>query len=1520
MVAKHHTTGRPRRGMILIIVVAFLALGLSVGIAFVFYAHQQATGMRMYREAGQGGRAAGVNQGSSGLTDESPPQPTDLFNMAMGQLIYGNTDPILPPGPNQPGSGQYSGMYGHDLARSMYGWNTTPNAPPNNAPWDGFGRIHNPSAVVPGQDEYNLINYTSFGPAGPWRIAEQESGTYIAKNAPYTYPDENNVYLAAIRATDGKVMVPSFHRPWLFGDMTPLPPFGNGNPVTSMWSSVNHPEGKYLTIRPRPEDHRWPPGPTGTIEFPYPQQNADGSWGDVENLEGKEILAAGNTPTRQLDSFWIDLDAPVRKWRGRFYKPLFAFLVSDVDGRINVNVAGNRKEQGGTQASLQGWGGWEMGLSPALSDIGFARNIIFGGNPALRRFSNNDQQPTNIYSLDGGPAQTAPPGVGAPFYSNVDFDGSTVTDPGPAQRMTLPNGYMTSPTWPNRYKNGGGIAPGERYGHPLVYNPYLAVRTKDPQPSWAHDHVLGPVELYYLNSKINGDPTNYSQSDLAKLYQPMINSVFLPNPNNPNPRYLTTTYSNDLQRTGMRPWRTPTGAPYMQLPPAPPYTQPAPFGLPSGGPINSPPPGPAPANSDFDTNWTSKVASQIGVLDLNRKLTDYRGDASKAFEAIVGGQVNGTINFGRAQQERQQFAQDIFVRLLAATGAVDPQLLTTWPINFTAIAAPGTPPFDALRRLAQIAVNMVDYLDSDDYITPFNWNPIGNADITQPPQLQNGWVFGTELPRLVVNEVYTMWENDAQDPVPANGNQPAYAAQPYHFNIYAELHNPLTPPGGPANPANGQDPTMSNNGAALLAFQSPNGPINPYRLVITKQPNATLNDANNADGHWDRPPQMPNAQVVIVDVLGDVNTQGGVVPASNGQLGQYGQKWNGIYPANGPTNPSFYVVGPKNQSNVKNNNAPATIPGSSNFAVSYECPKMSWAIQLTDPVPQPPTLFLQRLLCPHRPYDAIINPYITVDYVETVQPQIFDHRQYLPLGQGQNSQNPAFQPFSQHHSYGRNQPYAGAAAFYLSQNMNPPNQPPQGDTNPITTFFQHNNPLQQPFDWLVHLDRSLVSVPEIMCVSAWKPHELAHHFILGTPQQPPPRLVQQHLANWKMDSTQPNAQQQSLVDSQRLYRAFSLFDVRNRTYGMGFGGRLPGKMNINTIWHSQIFESMANPRVTNDPLRGNQFDTNQVQQIWPNKLLPPRNMIAGGNTASVWTTAPLTALTDKPFMPAGENFTPPNDQQLSNDGVQNTILNGVLDVPGQTHPYLQSELLTKIFNNITTRSNTFNVWCTVGYFEVRNPGPYDSTNRPILGKELGSDDGTNIRHKLFAVVDRTNLSVDPTSTATRRLQGPRPIFLSYEPTVPNASPQNPIPLTLPDPITVKNGNNPPQAFNVRIPATFNTTVRVGNAPVPAVGGYYDGQMWALVAGQSLLVDIGPRQEMVTVTAVQFLGAGTGADIKLQFPGNVQHARGCIMQFDPQPPQPLNRPPSTLGNPGPQPSFNYKDPRYAPVVPVFVQVN
>jgi hypothetical protein len=75
------------------------------------------------------------------------------------------------------------------------------------------------------------------------------------------------------------------------------------------------------------------------------------------------------------------------------------------------------------------------------------------------------------------------------------------------------------------------------------------------------------------------------------------------------------------------------------------------------------------------------------------------------------------------------------------------------------------------------------------------------------------------------------------------------------------------------------------------------------------------------------------------------------------------------------------------------------------------------------------------------------------------------------------------------------------------------------------------------------------------------------------------------------------------------------------------------------------------------------------------------------------------------------------------------------------NPYFRYQGLMRLSNLVTTRSNIYAVWITVGYFEV-SPAPtgYSASDYPDgyqLGRELNIDTGDIKRHRAFYIIDRT---------------------------------------------------------------------------------------------------------------------------------------------------------------------------------------
>src|SRR5437868_11102020 len=89
-----------RRGAILIVVLALLALFAVIGISFVFYADNEATLARIHREG-------------AGKPDPAPPDATVVVNKFLGTLVFDAGDT---------GTDLNNALRGHSLLRAMYGW------------------------------------------------------------------------------------------------------------------------------------------------------------------------------------------------------------------------------------------------------------------------------------------------------------------------------------------------------------------------------------------------------------------------------------------------------------------------------------------------------------------------------------------------------------------------------------------------------------------------------------------------------------------------------------------------------------------------------------------------------------------------------------------------------------------------------------------------------------------------------------------------------------------------------------------------------------------------------------------------------------------------------------------------------------------------------------------------------------------------------------------------------------------------------------------------------------------------------------------------------------------------------------------------------------------------------------------------------------------------------------------------------------------------------------------------------
>lgn len=1513
----------PRRGVILIVVLALLTLFAIMGLAFATYSGAEATSSRIWKEAGIRANERDLLRDAAAVT----------WNMFLGQSLYGV--------PENDQNFVLSALWGHDLARNMYGWNP---AGLNDKPYVGTGRLREnfagppaPPFPFPPETDF-LVNYMPHQADNfiryPGRLGYyvHNGGSMFPPNrdvnnpltgdlhVSYTFPDHNNMYLAQVDIVTtpgpdlGKpiVRVPSYHRDWVANARL-------GVPADPGWTAA---DGRYRLMRPRPVDHP----PVGNQPgFPAIPINETG---DVKNLD---FAAGGN------DSIWMDIGAPVMTGPdGTRFKAMIAPLILDLDGRINLNVVGNlllnRNWTGPPapdlrdSASSQGWGPWEVNPkrvldwppspappNPPLPVVEW-RNIFVGDpNLGLQGRYGPSQKPEGPPGIQGGTALRR--------YFPIDYNAITETageieytpnngtpvGVGPyslTPRWSLPGEpaipgmnavpmYQAFPQYSNwGYNNARPLLPrtlGETqfpnaatYNHPDQFNALRPFRASAAQ----YNKTFGTTDLIGLLRRMNvgGDQV---ASDLLRLVPNNLEG-----PANAFRRNRVTTHSMDVDRPGSPPYIYNADFVYPPVGGAgqPRYSRPSVLAGQGFPALAQRPLTPATGSNEFTQNWTSCIGQQdfrspwgyvyrAGLrIDLSRKLTPYPVVDTNTW--LYRQQPADIDQLNKAALDRQNLAWEIYTTLWQLCGA---ESYTTMVAK-----AANDPSVRAHRWLAQLAVNLVDFIDGDDTMTVMPWRVFNNV-----PDV----VVGTELPRLVINEYYAQWDNDqAVAGMEVGPNR--------RVNVWAELHNPFPPENAFNDPA---------QGAAVL--QRPGAAGEPiYRLQLTRSPNAAIRDPENALGDPGATDPIDGLDAVVGRSMAD--PAGGVADWGTVRSVDPNYALTGPAYTEGGTptrNKGFYVVG----SNWTYANAAAD-PGLSANA-SHTTDRLTYTRpRAEDPINPAnnagtadirPALLLRRLANPYLPFQnnpaqANYNPYVTVDYVEQVRVTnglLYDNgvqRQY----------NVVFTAADPRAAWGRNQPFAAWLNPAEDLTATPANeqnwrrQDPDSNTNVFDlrhTFFRHNakeaNPPATgpslvnntiiPAEALAHIDRQPTSVAELLHVSGFRPHELTQQFAnyVQTAAGPPPtfqRVPHGHIAPWD-----GNAQRLTWADpTVRVHRLLEYLTVGSRAAGIASHGRMPGKVNINTVWDKAVFDAIADAYAPAAAARPNRFHQADVDAIWSLIVASRRN----GQPLDVTAAS-------KPFwgLATGLNLAPPAVDPMTpgqRRGVVSTLLRPsalrtqadqmVLEpqlptVPGPppvTPPLPQAlqrtELLSKIMGHLTTRSNVFGMWTTIGFFRV-----LDETTKPVrLGAEVNWPNSGQVRIRTFALIDRTQLQVWPTyndaGAATVRYDGPN---ITLPPTVPNGPPQTAVPGV----IALVDANNQP----VSAPGTF-------------VQNPNTGFVWALWAGPNAplsgaVLTFDPDTDNEETVVVRFNAAAVPPRHEATF--TKPHARGAVV---------ISR-----GNPGPWLSYD-----------------
>jgi hypothetical protein len=1510
------TRRRPpaRRGAILIVVLAMLALFAVVGLSFVLYADAQASTSRN-------------NKISANL--DNPPNPLDAVQRFLPVLIYdvGDTDDVANPTMNLANP-----MRGHSLARLKQGYQF---GVPRLSPYVGTGTVNEtiPPAKLGGValNRTQIVNHTyipafnavvdperqtepgapAIPPSIPFRSLAQigtppnatAGGNYVNKAAPYTYPDRNNFFLAMMDPATGQIVTPSFHRNDLFTNTNPIYTTLADQIANSLksdnprWTS---PEGRLMAIRPRPQEHP---------NFPYPQPNADGTvTGDVSNL--KFI-----TGSQKNDSVWIDFGAPVLEWRGRKYKALIAPLILDLNSRINLSVAGNIR-MGDTNpantgpyppnppttpdtnipnhpkhSSNQGWGPWEQNptalfpVPPAGQNwelYSLIRQRFPNPNPVPVNITTppftppNDlrlhgavTQPDNYYgSPDGRFGHTAqplipgaPPTYGAqvglltPPYSLVDSDGVSTLRPSPIDPMTLPaaippmppfiTGFTPFPSFPGRFPNTQSAYIGSNSSlknHPSMFNPFQWKRG-GPTVAGGSNHPFGNDDAIKWMTRYTDSKNRFTNSDLYQGAAALMTANGWGAPTNLQTPFFhatTTTFSSSQQWAEV-PIATGAVAGVMQY-------------------VN------------------------LGPIDVNRALADYRktavwlnpgpGAGFPRYEPVPHSPVNmwdprqsvlpanaprntEPAHYAKARLARQTLARDIFIRLIALSGLVDgtniayntstgylynPVVGPLSPIDvrglITADAATWTPRFAQIRQYAQLAANIVDYIDADDINTAFVWNPVNplhqvvsedmapqpvldpftflpffdpsddpanfitNPAAVPPQDAANHTVYGTELPRLVINEAYGSLDNTRNDPGGPGGRATLALKRRY----WIELHNPL--------PADALQPVLSDGGAARLQYeagltqmQDPTNPAasvasplsyNPYRIEVAKV-NAGAGVQTPYSNYLAQNPGYSFAQTELLTTMTlqaridtfahDANPPSGAPLLVGDQLNVVlpANGSPGAMPANNQLNLGYYLIGPRDQfySGGVNNSMSLQDPPAGTGVPTPALPVNALTFdatggapandtEITDEKDKTSVVILRRLANPYRPKQdnplfQSYNPYITVDYVENIPTRDMVVRRSAsmssPPPDNALSTVGRKHPYVSFPTYGNNIPHPSLPGVLLDGVQN---QAAMGVTPPHT-FFTANSfldngaasgrPAGIGMEWLAHMDRQLINSLELLHVSTQSPALLTQKFYserldaTGVPFTPNRVFEYQRHTPWAPTAANITDPIVPALRTSGWHKALDLLVCGNPMPGVPVGGREPGKINPNTMNNVALLNAILDPQPGNSFTAGG-YAANPTL-VDPTTTLPLWNGLVGTATSPYARTpngVPRATFAetgvaggDRPF----RSFAGSTDLQ---DSLLRQNVAGAPGSPvffnnsaGAVHPYVQAEPLRKSLNSLTPTSDSFLVAMTVGFFEVTNANPalpFSVTNQPVLGRELFDRVAGDLRAQYAAVVDRSQLAID----------------------------------------------------------------------------------------------------------------------------------------------------------------------------------
>jgi hypothetical protein len=669
-------------------------------------------------------------------------------------------------------------------------------------------------------------------------------------------PDYQNMLLGLIQRTDtGTVNVlPSLHRPALVNYWM------NHNGGTT-WSNLAF--RRRVVMRPLPSDH---PNFSGSNPTFHP---VSGPW-DVDN-DGDAIP----------DSVWVDLGAPIKTGPdGRRYKPLFAILCQDLDGRINLNAHGN---------GAQLLGAYSANVPTANTTTEFPNPTIFaGGSASLSgRYRGHGYGPADIathYAFLNSTehsafllARYAGDGSLLPGLSSIDDPFSRIRNPDlPADYAMIRAGYGTPPdSW------GRGSIAIDPAGRPVTYFMGLSDETLDDPYE---------IDLSHKGSHAAGADAPFTAAELEVLLRfhdsdagtlpsrmtAMARTTFV------GPGGASAALQSDRRRgivtTESRHIPVPMVASPKDLRGSAELVQGRALHI-----IDMVRAKLLQANPTADVNFELAKMLPVemlagGKMDLNRMwgngvdddgdlLVDEPGEAAVGEMAWTGlGLPNGYASVPMVHINddplitnpagaRQIFARHLYCLMMFlidlesdSTGTLSGYLHPT----SVALPAPDLQELTA-RRIAQWAINVVDFRDPDSIMTPFEYdaNPyngwITDGNLQTDELGDRRLVWGCEYPDLVLTEIVAFHDRRVKDTEQDDHSETMEESDPYPQKRKHSAYDPALEL---------DDPDQKKGDSDLDQFRIPQGSLFlEFYCTRNRQVNnpnfpTDLYSLDTGDGKW----------------------------------------------------------------------------------------------------------------------------------------------------------------------------------------------------------------------------------------------------------------------------------------------------------------------------------------------------------------------------------------------------------------------------------------------------------------------------------------------------------------------------------------------------------------------------------------------------------------------------------------------------------------------------------------------